>query len=603
MQIDPWPRLDRPTWARFAGAIRSFDRSEVGGRARVRFLALVVLLLCINGLNVVNSYVGRDFMTAIEQRSASAFFRQALLYVAVFAASTLAAVIYRATEERLALLWREWLTRRLVASYTEHPTYYRLNDRLLANGEIANPDQRIADDVRAFTTTTLSFVLLFLNASLTVFAFSGVMWSISPLLFLVGVGYAAVGSFVAIAFGHPLVGLNYAQLDKEASFRAELLHVQENAESLALSHNEAHLQGRLMRMIDDLAGNLRRIIAVNRNLGFFTTGYNYMIQIIPALIVAPMFIRSQAEFGVITQSAMAFSQLLGAFSIIVTQFQSISSFTAVVARLGSFAEAIEQAQSVGVATEVCSIPSRSEPDCPICLPELSAVEGGLAIRIREDEAGILYENLTLRSTQDRRLLIKDLTASVLPGRRLLVTGANHAAKLALFRATAGIWDVGEGSIVRPGFQRLMFLPERPYLPRGTLRELLAGSGREQAHDDGWIENALSRFALEAVLSRGGGLDTEQDWDHLRSLGEQQLIALARIFLAAPQFVFLDRPTTILGVEQVDRVLQTLSEHSITYLTIGESGALDRRHDAVLDVEEDGSWRWAEPAREGRDLSI
>jgi putative ATP-binding cassette transporter len=562
--------------------------SEVGGSVKLLFATLIALLVGINGLNVVNSYVGRDFFTSIEQRSMDRFIWQAFLYIAVFAASTTVAVVYRFTEERLGLVWREWLTKQLVTSYTEHPTYYRLNDHLAANGEIANPDQRIADDVRAFTTTTLSFVLLFLNATFTVFAFSGVMWSISPLLFLVGVGYAAMGSLLTIVFGHSLVGLNSLQLDKEANLRAELIHVQENAERVALSRTESRLRERLFGRIDDVANNFRRMIAVNRNLGFFTTGYNYMIQIIPALIVAPLFIQGQAPFGVITQSAMAFSQLLGAFSLIVTQFQSISSFTAVVARLGSFADAIEQAQSVGLSAMTCE--HRTGPDCAICLPDPAPVDASLAIKVREDDDGIIYECLTLRSLPDT-VLINDLTVTIDPGTRVLLTGANQAAKIALLRVTAGIWDIGEGWVVRPGPKDLMFLPERPYLPPGSMRQILTAPSGQQPLDKDRLNRALSAFDLEPLVARVGGLDAEQDWDDFLSLGEQQLVAFARLFLAAPQFAFLDRPTTTLGIERVDRLLQTLSESSITYLTVGDLDGLYHLHDAVLDLSPDGSWRW------------
>jgi putative ATP-binding cassette transporter len=213
--------------------------------------------------------------------------------------------------------------------------------------------------------------------------------------------------------------------------------------------------------------------------------------------------------------------------------------------------------------------------------------------VREDDDGIIYEKLTLRCAPDEKVLINELTVSISPGTRVLVTGPNHAGKMALFRATAGIWDVGEGWVMRPGPERLMFLPERPYLPRGTLRELLLSPGQERQLDNERIERALSALALESILARAGGLDVEQEWDNCLSLGEQQLVAFARLFLAAPQFAFLDRPTTTLGIEQVDRLLQTLSEHSITYLTIGEADGLHHRHDAVLDVAADGSWRWAQ----------
>ena len=234
--------LDRLNWAAWRRVVLSVTRSEVGGRVKLLFAALLALLLAINGLNVVNSYVGRDFMTAIEQRSMSGFLTMAVLYVGVFAVSTVAAVIYRFTEERLGLLWRHWMTRAFVERYLQDATYYRLREQ----GEIPNPDQRIADDVRTFTTTTLSLLLVWLNGTFTILAFSGVMWSISPLLFAVAVGYAALGSGLTLVFGRPLLWLNYDQSDREASFRAELVHLRENAESVAFLRREDRIRERLL---------------------------------------------------------------------------------------------------------------------------------------------------------------------------------------------------------------------------------------------------------------------------------------------------------------------------------------------------------------------
>ena len=337
------------TVVRFVRAVRNFASSEVGWKAKLMFAGLIALLFGINGMNVVNSYVGREFMTAIANRDKAEFIRQALFYIGVFAASTLVAVIARFTEERLGLLWREFLTRRAISCISPMaPTTVWMQ-----SGELANPDQRIAEDVRAFTVTTLSFVLMLLNSSFTMVAFSGVLWSISPLLFIVAVLYAACGSSLTIALGRPLVKLNYDQLDKEANFRSGLIHVRENAEAIMLARREGRLTVRLLHRLEELVANFRQITAINRNVGFFTTGYNWLIQIIPALIVAPAFMDGKIEFGVITQSAMAFSLLVAAFSLIVTQFQSISNFAAVVARLSSLMEAIEQSQTTtGSAIEI-----------------------------------------------------------------------------------------------------------------------------------------------------------------------------------------------------------------------------------------------------------
>ncbi|MDV3241723.1 MAG: ABC transporter ATP-binding protein/permease [Methylocaldum sp.] len=557
--------INRQTWDQFIRSVKSFAGSEVGGRAKRLFAGLILLLFAVNGLNVVSSYVGRDFMTAIEHRNVSAFTGQALLWIGVFVAASAVAAIFRFTEERLGLLWREWLTRLAVVHYLERRAYFRLDE----TGKITNPDQRIAEDIRVFTATTLSFVLMLLNATFTVLAFSGVMWSISPILFAVTIAYAAGGSYLTIVLGRTLVELNYAQLDKEANFRADLIHVRENAASVALLHRERRLGARLLRHLDDLTGNFRRIITVNRNLNFFTTGYNYLIQIIPALVVAPFFIQGRVEFGVITQSAIAFAHLVGAFSLIVTQFQSISSFAAVIARLGSLAEAISGARA----------------------PERSAIE-------TSEGEHVAYVGLNVLSPSDGRPLIKDLTVSISPGIRVLVIGPSEEDKVALFRATAGIWDSGTGRIVRPESNQIYFLPERPYLPPGTLRELLVRSGTEESIAENRILGVLRALDLEPILARIGGLDVERDWDHMLSLREQQRLAFARLMLAAPRFAFLDRISTSMRADEAGQLLRMLSKSEITYVTFsrwttGRRGTDEKleNYDAVLELAGDGGWKW------------
>ncbi|MEN8133360.1 MAG: ABC transporter transmembrane domain-containing protein, partial [Pseudomonadota bacterium] len=509
--------INRQTWVQFAESVKNLVGSEVGVKAKIHFSLLITLLFGISGLNVVNSYVGRDFMTAIADREMADFIWLATLYIAVFAASTLVSVFYRFIEERLGLLWREWLTRRAVIRYLEKRTYYHLD--ATENNEIANPDQRIAEDIRTLTVNTLSFVLMILNGSITVVAFAGVLWSISPLLFVVSVLYAAAGSFLTILVGRPLVRLNYDQLDKEANFRTDLIHVRENAESVAMLNREELLRTRLLRHLNDLTVNFRRIITVNRNLSFFTTGYNWLIQIIPALIVAPLFIRGEVEFGVVTQSAMAFSHLLGAFSLVVNQFQSISSYTAVLARLSVLRGEMKEQLSPSVVSP---------------------------IEIREQEGRLDFERLTLRSTRDNRTLVKELSVSISHGMRVLITGPSNTTKAALFRATAGVWDAGEGRIVRPTLDNIFFLPEQSYFPPGTLRELLLQTGPENLISDEQILKVFHRLDLRRVLERAGGLDIEKDWKDLLSLDEQQLLAFARLLLAAPQFTFLERPHTALS---------------------------------------------------------
>jgi putative ATP-binding cassette transporter len=554
--------LDRVGWAR--RTIAAFAASDVGVPAVRLSVALVVLMLGISAMNVVNSYVGRDFMTSIEQRDRVSFVYMALAYVGVFAASTVLAVLFRFCEERLGLLSRQWLTRALLLDYLGIATPYRLREQ----GEIDNPDQRIADDVRTFTTTTLSFVLMVLNGTITIIAFSGVLWSITPGLFAAAVAYAAMGSLLAMWLGRPLIGLSFTQSEREASFRADLVHVRANAESVALLRREGRLRTRLLRRVDALTANARRMIAVNRNLSFFTTGYNYLIQIIPALIVGPLFMRGQVEFGVITQSAMAFSHLIGAFSLIVTQFSSISSYAAVLTRLRSLSEGMHRAASAS----------------PIAIVE-------------QADGCVACDHLTLRSPGDGRVLIADLHCEIPYGTRVLVSGENHAAKVALFRAAAGVWSTGEGRIRLPDPDQIMFVAERPYLPLGTLREALLRTGREIDHADERIFEVLESLGLEALVERVGGLEVERDWDDLLALGEQQCVVIARLVLARPLFGVLHRIDTTLSPEQVARTLRLLDAAKITSIVFGDGAGLAGLYDAVLELHADGSWRFGPAIRE------
>jgi putative ATP-binding cassette transporter len=312
------------------------------------------------------------------------------------------------------------------------------------------------------------------------------------------------------------------------------------------------------------------MIRVNVNVNAFTAGYNYLIQLIPPLFVAPLFVRGDVEFGVITQAAMAFAALTGAFSLVVTQFPSLSSLGAVVTRLDSLVRGIDQARSTPAS----------------------------AIEFVDDETRLAYEALTLRSPTDSRVILNSLSISIRAGFHVLIRGGNTTGKIALFRATSGIWEAGTGRILRPPGFGIKFVPERPYLPPGTLRELLLRTGSESDVSDTWLLTVLGALDLEAVLKRAGGLDIERDWHDILALGEQQLLGFARVLLYKPRFVFLDRVTTALTAGPLGHVLRLLREHAITYITVG--GVDDRLtdYDAILEIDIDGEWRLTPIGQEG-----
>jgi putative ATP-binding cassette transporter len=255
--------------------------------------------------------------------------------------------------------------------------------------------------------------------------------------------------------------------------------------------------------------------------------------------------------------------LIGAFLLIVTQFQRISWYAVVLARLGALTEGVEQV----------------------------AVRGASGIEFDDTGTGLAWERLTLRSPHDASMLLDSLSLSVSAGTRALVTGPNEAGRIALVRATAGLWRAGEGRIVRPPPDVILFLPERPCLPPGTLRHVLVRTEREQAVGDARIRDLLHALGVDDVVARASGLDAEHDWDDLLSLAEQQLLSVARITLAAPRFAVLDRPATLLGAGTVVRALDLLAARSITVVTFAPDAALAAEHDSRLDLGAGGRWSW------------
>jgi putative ATP-binding cassette transporter len=267
------------------------------------------------------------------------------------------------------------------------------------------------------------------------------------------------------------------------------------------------------------------------------------------------------EFGVITQASIAFAQLLGGFSLIVTQFQSISTYTAVVARIDDFSEAAHESDSAPA-------------------PPIDVVDG---------EDGLVIEHLTLESSDDKNVLVEDLSLEVHRGTRLLVIGPGEMARMALFRAMAGLWDSGHGRIVRPSAHCTCFVPERPYLPPGTLQQALTAASCTDAPNVASISDILHTLDLDDMVRRVGGLDVERDWDDVLSLGELQRVAIARVLVIKPDFAVLDRVETTLEPDCFHRVFDLLDAAGTTYVTIGRTDRELQHYDMVLELSGTGPW--------------
>ncbi|HAX79030.1 MAG TPA: ABC transporter ATP-binding protein, partial [Cyanobacteria bacterium UBA11372] len=297
--------FDRQLWNRFWAIAKPYWFSEEKRGARGLLAVLLLLSLSVSGLNVIISYVGRDFMTALSKKDAEQYFRLLWIYGSVFVVGTPIVVFYRYIRELLGLYWRQWLTNSFLDKYFQNRAYYEINLR----DKIDNPDQRVSEDIRSFTTDSLFFLLIILSSIINLFAFTGILWSISPLLAGILVAYAVVGTAVTVLFGKRLIGLNFQQLKKEADFRYGMVHIRDNAESIAFYRGENQESGEVKRRFVDVIRNYNLLVEWQRNLGFFTQGYDYIIIILPALVIAPRYFAGQVEFGVISQASFAFSMV------------------------------------------------------------------------------------------------------------------------------------------------------------------------------------------------------------------------------------------------------------------------------------------------------
>ncbi len=554
--------FDRQTFRRLWELSKPVFVSEIKWRALALFLLLLTFSISMSGVNVLMSYIGRDFMTSLSLREKDEFLKQLYYYLLAFGLATPVVVFYRYTEERLGLMWRRWLSHKFIREYFLKRAYYKIH---FYEG-IDNPDQRLAEDIRSFCVQSLSFLLIIFNSAIALFAFMGILWSISYTLVVAVVLYALGGSLVTYFLGKPLIGLNFAQLKKEADYRYKLINVRENAESIAFYRGERKEGTRVRQRLKIALTNLLLIINWNRNLNFFTTGYNYLITILPIILVAPLYFDGKIEFGVVTQAQFAFSQVLGALSIIVANFSSLSAYGAVVTRLGAFQDALHGTHETEVGAP------------------------GSSIHVRDGQ-DIVFENVTICTPSRDQELVKDLSFA-LNGEPLFVTGASGGGKSSIFRVASGIWSAGTGKVTRPPISRCMFLPQRPYMVLGSFRSQLLYGTRAYGVSDKMLMDILRKIQLEELLHRVGGLDAVRDWPNILSTGEQQRIAFGRLLLVRPEYAFLDEATTALDKASERHLYGHMRAFIKNYISIGYRNSLADQHGYRLELWPGGRWQFS-----------
>ena len=574
-------------------------------KARMQLAGVVALTLGTTGVSVLFSYLGRDFFNALSAKDQAKFSEMLVKWLIALCLGIPVFVMRDYYQSKLALDWREWMTKRLMEEYFDKRRFYSLQSSAMLD----NPDQRITSDVNQFTSTTLSLSMTLLNSLVDLISFSGILFSIYPPLFVALLVYSIGGTIASISIGRPLIGLNFLQEAAEADFRYGLVRVRENAESIAFYGGEEKEESLLWTRLQSVVQNYGSLLVASRRLSFFTSFYRFLIQILPAAVVAPLYFKGDIEFGVVNQSSSAFNHILTDISLIVFQFEALAGFSAVVDRLGELTEvfgSLDGGKEVEM-TDMSSAGSKviTRVESPKRLPRLLDIQS-LNLCVPKDE---------------EKVLIRGLDLTVDDQASLLIMGPSGSGKTSLLRAIAGLWHTGTGMIMLygspvgrvEGCGETFFVPQRPYMVLGTLRDQLlyptwasTDTSRQSQHDrnlqrtidsrpvptDTEIRQALMTVKLDSLLDRiDGDLDYLADWAAELSLGEQQRVAFARVLLSMPKLVLMDESTSALDAKN-ERILYTaLKQAGITFVSVGHRPTLLGYHDSVLILQGDAAGSW------------
>jgi vitamin B12/bleomycin/antimicrobial peptide transport system ATP-binding/permease protein len=527
----------------------------------------ITLLVTVVGLALMAVYMevqfnqwNADFYNTLQDKDQAEFYRQ-LGKFTLLAFTWIVIVVYqRYFQQMLLIEWRTWLTERFLADWLRDQAHYRMQ---LTDRKTDNPDQRIAEDLRIFVEYTLSLSLGLLSAVVTLVSFIAILWALSGAFTLFGVHipgymvwaaliYAVVGSVLTHLVGRPLIGLDFNQQRFEADFRFSLVRLRENSEGVALYRGEQEELGGLRQRFAAVVGNWWKLMLKQKQLTWLTSFYGQLAIIFPLVVASPRFFAGQVQLGHIFQTASAFGQVQGSLSWFISAYRDFAMWKATVDRLIGFAEAVSQAHEQARQ------------------PQGERVEG--------DER-LSLEQLALQLPQGGELLA-NTSLELVPGKDVLVTGPSGSGKSTLLRALAGIWPYWKGRIRMPKGAKLLFLPQKPYLPIGSLKRAVSypDDPAKFSYED--VLQALDAVGLPHLKER---LERSENWAQLLSGGEQQRLAFARALLYRPDWLFLDEATASLPDADQDRLYRLLKERlpETTLVSIGHREALAVHHDQRL----------------------
>ena len=553
-----------------------YFRGEDRWPGRILLAAVIGLELSVVALTVLLNTWNNVFYNALQDRNWAVFVHQ-LGYFCVLATFWVLVNVYQLyLNQWLQIRWRRWLTRVYLGHWLTDANHYRMQ---LLGDAADNPDQRIAEDVSQFITLTLGIGLQLLNASVTVVSFTAILWALSaeaPLhlfgmtlsvpgyLLWAALIYAVVGTVFTHLIGRPLIALNFQQQRYEADFRFNLVRVRENSEQIALLEGEPAERDRLLMRFGNVVTNWLAIMSRQKKLTFFTASYNQAAVVFPFIMGSPAYFANLMQLGGLMQIANAFGRMQEALSVFIAVYRNIAEWSAVIERLNGFDQSVAAARAVAV----------TPPVIDVAAGETAAVSiKDLAVRLPN---GVPLVNAS------------DLSIGL--GERVLVSGPSGAGKSTLFRALAGIWPFGAGTITVPKNARVMMLPQRPYFPIAPLAAAVAYPAEPGTFDSAKVAELVTAVGLPALAAR---IEEEAHWNRMLSLGEQQRLGIARALLHAPDYLFLDEATASLD-EPSEAALYGLLQQRLpaaTIVSIGHRATLAAFHRRRLAFSRDGDHYW------------
>jgi putative ATP-binding cassette transporter len=524
---------------------------------------IVLMLLAINGINAGIGFIARDLTNALVQREQDGFYRILAIYASCFVFALPIRALQIFFTLKLSIIWREWLSKSLISQYLTNRAYFKLNPNDEQATDVDNPDQRISEDTKSFTEQSLTFTIGVFDAILTFSLNILILYTISRTLTFSLFTFAAIASSLLIYAGKRLVKINFDQLRYEADFRYGLVHIRNNSEAIAFYSGEDPENVENQRRLGVLVKNFNLLIIWKTIIFTMKRSTNYAGIFFPYLIMAVPYFSGTIDYGKFVQANFAFNMVEGSLFFIVNQIDELAKFTAGISRLEGFQSEVELISKEKPSKNNISITNKPE---------------------------ILIKNADLCTPGSNKPIIKDLSMNINIRDTLLITGPSGCGKTSLLRMISGLWQPDKGLIKKPKTGDLLFIPQKPYMILGSLREQLCYPTEVSKFSDDHLFSVLKEVKLNSMLDRYPDLDIKQDWPRILSLGEQQRLAFARLLLNSPQFAVLDEATSALDIETEKYLYGLLIKRELSLISVGHRPTLKEFHNNVLALNGKGNWQ-------------